>query len=53
MRDQFDTDLHDRDMLDEIGLCTSLIIAASESPRPLSQESIDRLLGRPRPTATG
>ena len=53
MPDQFDVTLKDDDLLDEVELTTTLIVAASESDGPLSQEEIDRLLGvtpvRPEP----
>lgn len=45
MHDQFDVTLEDGDLLHEVELTTNLIIAASESSGPLSQEQIDRILG--------
>ncbi len=45
MYDQFDVTLEDADLLGEVELTTNLIIAASESEGPLSQEEIDRILG--------
>jgi len=45
MQDQFDVTLEDVDLLSEVELTTSLIIAASESERRLSVEEIDRILG--------
>lgn len=52
MHDQFDVTLEDDDLLGEVELTTSLIIAASESDEHLSQEEIDRLLGiEPKPDA--
>ncbi|WP_165820983.1 hypothetical protein [Nocardioides gansuensis] len=45
MADQFDVTLEDDDLLSEVELTTTLIIAASESDDHLSQEEIDRLLG--------
>lgn len=45
MHDQFDVTLEDDDLLGEVELTTTLIIAASESDEHLSQEEIDRLLG--------
>ncbi len=55
MYDQFDVTLEDGDLLGEVELTTTLIIAASESDEHLSQEQIDRILGvtpiRPRPPA--
>ena len=50
MADQFDVSLEDDDLLGEVELTTTLIIAASEADEHLSQEEIDRLLGiTPRP----
>jgi hypothetical protein len=50
VHDQFDVTLEDGDLLGEVELTTTLIIAASESEDHLSQEEIDRLLGvTPRP----
>ena len=45
VQDQFDITLEDSDLLGEVELTTDLIIAASESDRPLSTAQIDRLLG--------
>jgi hypothetical protein len=45
MHDQFDVTLEDGDLLGEVELTTTLIIAASESDDHLSREEIDRLLG--------
>lgn len=45
MHDQFDVTLEDSDLLGEVELTTSLIIAASESEERLSPEEIDRILG--------
>lgn len=45
MHDQFDVTLEDGDLLNEVELTTTLIIAASESEEHLSQEEIDKLLG--------
>lgn len=45
MQDQFDVDLEDAELLDEVELTTNLIIAASASEGPLSVEEIDRILG--------
>lgn len=44
MHDQFDVTLEDDDLLGEVELTTTLIIAASESDEHLTQEQIDRLL---------
>lgn len=53
VHDQFDVTLEDGDLLGEVELTTTLIIAASESEEHLSQDEIDRILGvapvRPRP----
>lgn len=55
MHDQFDVTLEDGDLLGEVELTTTLIIAASESDERLSQDEIDRILGvapvRPRPAS--
>jgi hypothetical protein len=45
VHDQFDVTLEDGDLLNEVELTTTLIIAASESEEHLSQEEIDSLLG--------
>ena len=45
MHDQFDVTLEDGDLLGEVELTTTLIIAASESEDHLSQDEIDHLLG--------
>jgi hypothetical protein len=48
--DQFDVSLEDDDLLGEVELTTTLIIAASEADEHLDQDEIDRLLGvTPRP----
>jgi hypothetical protein len=45
VHDQFDVTLEDDDLMGEVELTTTLIIAASESDEHLSQEEIDQLLG--------
>ena len=45
MHDQFDISLEDSDLLTEVELTTNLIIAASESDGPLSEDEIDKILG--------
>ncbi|MBC2931679.1 hypothetical protein [Nocardioides sp. zg-1228] len=45
MHDQFDVTLEDGDLLGEVELTTTLIIAASEADEHLSQDEIDRILG--------
>ena len=45
MFDPFDVTLEDGDLLGEVELTTTLIVAASESDDRLSQSEIDRLLG--------
>ncbi|TIC79415.1 hypothetical protein [Nocardioides sp. GY 10127] len=45
VQDQFDVSLEDSDLLGEVELTTSLIIAASETDEHLTQEQIDELLG--------
>jgi len=47
MDDQLDVPLEDAELLAEVELTTNLIIAASASDAPLSQDDIDRLLGLP------
>ena len=46
-----DTRLQDPLVLDEIELYGELVIAASSSERPLSQDEIDRVLGLREATA--
>jgi hypothetical protein len=43
--DQFDVPLEDHDQLAEVELLTSLMIAASESDRHLTQDEVDATLG--------
>jgi hypothetical protein len=50
LHDQFDVTLEDSDLLGEVELTTNLIIAASESDEPLSEDEIDRILGVAHPT---
>jgi hypothetical protein len=45
MRDQFDIDLQDTDLLDEVELSISLMIAGAASLEHLSRDEIDELLG--------
>ncbi len=45
MVDPFDVALEDADLLVEVEMTTSLIIAASASDGPLDVEEIDRILG--------
>ena len=45
MYDQFDVTLEDVDLLGEVELTTSLMIAASEAEGHLTVEEIDRILG--------
>lgn len=45
MRDQFDVTLEDDDLLGEVELMTTLMVAATESDNHLSPAEIDRLLG--------
>lgn len=45
MADQFDVDLVDHELLDELEMTADLIIAAGESDAPLTPETIDRVLG--------
>jgi hypothetical protein len=43
--DQLNVPLEDAELLAEVELTTNLIIAASESESPLTQDEVDRLLG--------
>jgi len=43
--DALDVELHDPELIAEIGLVAELIVVASESIRPLEQRAIDRVLG--------
>ena len=45
MTDELEVDLQDAELISEITLVTDLIVAATESVGPMSQETIDRLLG--------
>ena len=45
MDDQLNVPLEDAELLAEVELTTNLIIAASASQAPLSQDDIDRVLG--------
>jgi hypothetical protein len=49
MWDRLDCDVYDADLLAEIELTVDLMLAASESPGPLSVEAIDCILKVPRP----
>ena len=53
MDDQFDVDLVDHALLEEVELIAELIVAASESEAPLSRAEIDRILGVSLAAATG
>ena len=43
--DPFDVELEDPELLDEVGLTASLMVAANQSEGRLPQDEIDRLLG--------
>jgi hypothetical protein len=43
--DPFDVELEDPELLDEVGLTASLMVAANQADGPLSTAEIDRLLG--------
>ena len=43
--DPFDVELEDPELLDEVNLTASLMVAANQSDGPLPTEEIDRLLG--------
>jgi hypothetical protein len=54
MNDRLDVSMQDAEILDEIEITSNLMIAASETDGPLSQERIDRILGiRGRVAQTG
>lgn len=53
MGDQFDVDLVDHALLEEVQLVADLMVAASESEAPLSRAETDRILGVTLPAATG
>ena len=44
MADQYDVDLQDPVLLDEIRLLTDVVVAATASPIPLTPEAVDDLL---------
>jgi hypothetical protein len=43
MGDQFDVNLEDVDLMAEVELATSLIVAATESDQRLAQDQIDEI----------
>jgi hypothetical protein len=43
-RDPLDVPLEDEELLDEVELTTTLIIAATQASGPLSRDEVDRLL---------
>ena len=43
--DVLDVSLHDAELAGEVELTARLMVAANESPHPLSAEDVDRLLG--------
>jgi hypothetical protein len=45
MTDALDLDLQDVELNDEIHLIADLMVAAAQSPHPLSQDEIDAILG--------
>jgi hypothetical protein len=47
--DQFDVNLEDTDLLEEVELVANLIVAATEADEHLTTEQIDKLLGIPEP----
>jgi hypothetical protein len=44
MTDALDLDLQDAELIDEIHLVADLMVAAAQSPRPLSAAEIDAIL---------
>ncbi len=51
MRDQLDVPLEDSELLEEVEMVSSLILAASDNEEPLDQAAIDRILGVRDPEA--
>lgn len=49
MTDALDLDLQDSELIDEIHLVADLMVAAAQSPHPLSEEQIDAILGGTAP----
>ena len=45
MGDQLDVPLEDSELLEEVEMVSTLILAASENDQRLDQEEIDRILG--------
>lgn len=45
MHSSLDVELHDTDLIAEIGLLADLMVMASESPGPLDLEQVDAALG--------
>jgi hypothetical protein len=45
MGDQLDVPLEDSELLEEVEMVSTLILAASENDDPLDQAAIDRILG--------
>ena len=45
MGDQLDVPLEDSELLEEVEMVSTLILAASENDERLGQEEIDRILG--------
>ena len=45
MGDQLDVPLEDSELLEEVEMVSTLILAASENDHRLDQEEIDRILG--------
>lgn len=45
MHSSLDVELHDTDLITEIGLLADLMVIASESPDPLDLEQVDAALG--------
>jgi len=43
--DALNVELHDTELMTEIGLVTELMVVASESVRPMGQRAIDVVLG--------
>ena len=51
MGDQLDVPLEDSELLEEVEMVSTLMLAATENEEPLDQAAIDRLLGVGTPDA--
>ena len=53
MGDQLDVPLEDSELLEEVEMVSTLMLAASENDERLDQAAIDRILGVAPPAADG